>query len=201
MMDSFLEDPLHINDIQPVLEDGPRWRRGDFVSLRTHSVVLLYRPSTDEILWLRNAPWLHQHDVNVLNDREISVFSNNTVRFDGGSHRVLGANEVYIHNFETGETRSPWRDALLHHDVRTEKEGRATVIGDNNVFLEESGRGRALRLSDDGTLHWTYVNTASDGNVFRLSWSRYLSPTGGAAIAQAVTAPGCPQANRPRGLV
>ena len=188
MMDSFLEDPLHMNDIQPVLEDGPYWRRGDlFISLRTHSVVLLYRPSTDEVVWLQNAPWLHQHDVNLLNDHEISVFSNNSTQ-----HRVLGASDVYIHDFETGETRSPWREALLHHDVRTTTQGRATVIWDNDVFVEETNRGRALRLSIDGTLQWTYVNRASDGEIYRLAWSRYLTADEGVAIAQAVTAPGCP---------
>ncbi len=193
MMNSFLDDPLHMNDIQPVLEDGPYWRRGDlFVSLRTHSVVLLYRPETDEILWLQNAPWLHQHDVNLLNDHEISVFSNDSIRFYGGPYRVLGANDVYIHDFEKGETRAPWREALLHHDVRTATQGRATVIGDNDVFVEETNRGRALRLSTDGTLHWTYVNRASDGEVYQLAWSRYLTAREGAAIAQAVTAPGCP---------
>ena len=193
MMDSFLEDPLHMNDIQPVLEDGPYWRRGDlFISLLTHSVVLLYRPSTDEVVWLQNAPWLHQHDVNLLNDHEISVFSNNSIRFDGSVHRVLGANDVYIHDFETGETRSPWREALLHHDVRTRTQGRATVILDNDVFVEETDRGRALRLSIDGTLQWTYVNRASDGEIYQLAWSRYLTADEGVAIAQAVTAPGCP---------
>ena len=192
-MDSFLGDPLHMNDIQPVLEDGPYWRRGDlFISLRTHSVVLLYRPSTDEVVWLQNAPWLHQHDVNLLNDHEISVFSNNSIRFEGSAHRVLGASDVYIHDFETGETRSPWREALLHHDVRTTTQGRATVIWDNDVFVEETTRGRALRLSIDGTLQWTYVNRASDGEIYQLAWSRYLTADEGVAIAQAVTAPGCP---------
>ena len=192
-MDGFHGDPLHMNDIQPVLEDGPYWRRGDlFISLRTHSVVLLYRPSTDEVVWLQNAPWLHQHDVNLLNDHEISVFSNNSIRFDGGPHRVLGASDVYVHDFETGETRSPWREALLHHDVRTTTQGRATVIWDNDVFVEETNRGRALRLSIDGTLQWTYINRASDGEVYQLAWSRYLTGDEGVAIAQAVTAPGCP---------
>lgn len=193
MMDSFLQDPLHMNDIQPVPEDGPYWKRGDlFISLRTHSVVLLYRPETDEILWFQNAPWLHQHDVNLLNDHEISIFSNDSIRFEGGPYRVLGANDVYIHDFETGETRSPWREALRLHDVRTATQGRATVIGDNDLFVEETNRGRALRLSTDGSLHWTYVNRASDGEVYQLAWSRYLTAEEGAEIAQAVTAPGCP---------
>ena len=118
---SYEFDPLHVNDVEPVLRDGPFWRRGDlFVSLRNSSVVLLYRPATGEVVWLRQGPWLHQHDVDVVSDSEISVFSNNAVRIRDGERLVLGANEVYVHDFATGEARSPWREAMRRHDVRTE---------------------------------------------------------------------------------
>ena len=190
MMDSILDDPLHLNDIQPVRRDGPYWRRGDlFISLRTHSVVLLYRPSTDSIVWLRTGPWLHQHDVNIVSDTEISVFSNNAVFAEDTyelGHRVLGASEVFIHDFETGETRSPWREAFRQHDVKTETQGRATVIGEDAVFVEESDYGRAVSLSADGDLYWTYVNRGSDGEIYQLSWSRYLTEAEGKPIARAL---------------
>ena len=66
--------PFNMNDVEPVLQDGSFWRRGDlFVSLRNSSVVLLYRSATDEVLWLQAGPWWHQHDVDVLSDSEISV--------------------------------------------------------------------------------------------------------------------------------
>ena len=82
-------DPLHIDDVQPVLRDGPFWRRGDlFVSLRINSVIFLYQPATDEVVWLESGPWLHQHDVDIVSEHEISVFSNNTVATgDGASGR------------------------------------------------------------------------------------------------------------------
>lgn len=192
-MDSVPDDPLHINDIQPVWKDGKYWRRGDlFISLRTPSVVLLYRPSTDDIVWFQIGPWLHQHDVNVLNDHEISVFSNNSGFVDGDVHVVLEANEVFIYDFEMGETRSPWREALARHEVKTETQGRATVIGEDTVFVEESDYGRALTLAADGELHWTYVNRGSDGEVYQLSWSRYLSLEEGEAIARTVRTQSCP---------
>ena len=188
-----LIDPMHANDVQPVWRDGPYWRRGDlFISLRTHSIVLLYRPSTDDVIWLQSGPWLHQHDVNILNDHEISVFSNNTARLGDGQWHVLGANEVHIYDFATGETHSPWREALLQHDVRSETQGRATVIGENDVFVEETDHGRALRVSADGTLHWSYVNRGPDGRIYQLSWSRYLTAEEGDPIARAVTAHPCP---------
>ena len=191
-MDRHLVNPMHMNDIEPVLEDGPAWRRGDlFVSLLSRSVVLLYRPSGDEIVWLASGPWLHQHDVNVVGPAEISVFSNNTARLGHGGWEVLGANEVHLHDLASGATRSPWREALRRHDVRTATEGRGTVLANGDVFVEETDYGRALRVSADGTLRWSYVNRAGDGQVYRLAWSRYLDAEEGAPIAAAVETLSC----------
>ena len=191
-MDRPLNDPMHMNDIQPVLEDGAVWRRGDlFVSLRSRSVVLLYRPSSDEVVWIASGPWLHQHDVNVVGPHAISVFSNNAARLGNGRREVLGANEVYLYDLGSGAARSPWRDALRRHDVRTDGGGRATVLADGDVFVEESYYGRALRVAADGTLRWTYVNRSDDGLLYILVWSRYLDADAGARLAAAVTALDC----------
>ena len=73
-------DPLHLNDIQPVLTDGPYWQRGDvFVSLRNVSMVFLYRPATNKVLWYKVGPFIQQHDVDILDDQRISIFNNNTL--------------------------------------------------------------------------------------------------------------------------
>ena len=34
-------------------------------------------------------------------------------------------------------------------------------------------------MSTDGTLHWTYVNRGTDGRVYQLAWSRYLTAEAG----------------------
>ena len=191
-MDRHLKDPMHMNDVQPVLEDGPVWRRGDlFVSLRSRSVVLLYRPSSDEVVWIASGPWMHQHDVNVVGPHEISVFSNNAARLGHGRREVLGTSEVYLYDLASGAARSPWRDALRRHDVRTRWGGRATVLADGDVFVEETDHGRALRVGADGTLRWTYVNRSGDGLLYVLAWSRYLDADAGARLAAAVTALDC----------
>ena len=191
-MRDYRSDPLYVNDVEPVLRDGPFWRRGDlFVSLRTNSVVLLYRPATDEVVWLRQGPWLHQHDVDVVGDSEISVFSNNSARSRDGKRLVLGANEVYVYDFATGEARSPWREAMRRHDVRTETMGGAALFDDGGLMVEENNYGRVLRLSADGTLRWSYVHRASDGRVYRLGWSRYLDADYGAEVMRSVAAAGC----------
>jgi hypothetical protein len=40
-----------------------------------------------------------------------------------------------------------------------------------------------LRLRQDGTVEWRYVNRASNGQVYLLNWSRYIAPEEGAQIA------------------
>ena len=183
---------LHMNDVEPVLQDGPFWRRGDlFVSLRAVSVVLLYRPATDEVLWLQAGPWLHQHDVDIVSDSEISVYSNNTFVDEDGDERVRGANEIYVHDFATGETRSPWREAMRRHDVRTRRRGGVAVFGDGSVMLEEADQGRVLMLSPDGEEVWSYVNRASDGMVYEIQASRWLDAEYGAKAMRSIAALDC----------
>ena len=183
---------FNMNDVEPVLQDGPFWRSGDlFVSLRNRSTVLLYRPATDEVLWLQAGPWLHQHDVDVVSDSEISVYSNNTVFDERDNGQVLGANEVYVHDFATGETRSPWREAMRRHDVRTAFRGGATVFGDGSVMLEEADSGRILMLAPDGEEVWSYVNRASDGMVYGILASRWLDAEYGAEVVRSIASLDC----------
>ena len=75
---NFIADPIHLNDIQPVNFDGNYWKKGDiFLSLRSQSMVILYRPSTNKIIWKGTGPFFHQHDVNILDEHRISIFNNN----------------------------------------------------------------------------------------------------------------------------
>ena len=56
--------------------DGKFWKSGDvFLSLRNQSMILLYRPSTNKIIWKGTGPFFRQHDVDVLNDHKISIFN------------------------------------------------------------------------------------------------------------------------------
>ena len=76
--DGSFPDPIHLNDIEPVRKDGPYWRKGDlFLSLRNPSTVMLYRPSTNKVIWHKTGPWSKQHDVDILDDHRISIFNNN----------------------------------------------------------------------------------------------------------------------------
>ena len=76
-------DPIHLNDIQPVDFDGEYWKKGDvFLSLRHQSMVLLYRPSSNEIIWKGTGLFFHQHDVDILdNYRNHTIYARHLTSF------------------------------------------------------------------------------------------------------------------------
>ncbi len=170
----FTPDPLHLNDIQPVLQDSLYWKTGDvFLSIRHQSMILLYRPSTNEIIWRGIGPFFYQHDIDILNDHQILVFNNNSKdTFEG--YIVDGNNEVIIYDFKMDEYTKYLPDSLVKHDVRTSASGTSQLLNDGDLFIEESHYARILYFNKDGSLRWEYVNRASNDNVYPLFWSRIL---------------------------
>jgi len=170
----FNNDPIHLNDIQPVNFDGEFWKKGDvFLSLRHQSMVLLYRPSTNKIIWKGTGPFFHQHDIDILDSQRISTFNNNSKDFVNGDV-VDGHNEVIIYDFKTNEYSLYLKESLVLNDVRTITEGRSEILTNGDLFIEESNYGRTLYFNTDGSLRWTHVNRAGDGNVYGVGWSRIL---------------------------
>ncbi len=171
---SFTKNPIHLNDIQPVNSDSQYWKKGDvFLSLRHQSMVLLYRPATNEIIWKGVGPFFSQHDVDIIDNNTISIFNNNAKNFDGGRF-VDGNNTVILYDFKTNEYSEYLSQSLIEYDVRTPKEGLSEILQNNDLFIEDSFFARTLYFNADGTLRWSHVNQANNGNVYRLGWSRIM---------------------------
>ena len=170
----FTKDPIHMNDIQPVDFDGKFWKKGDvFLSLRHQSMILLYRPSTNEIIWKGTGPFFHQHDVDILDDHKISIFDNNAKILEGG-RTVDGYNRVIIYDFNKNEYSSYLPESLEENDVRTPNQGRSQILLNNDLIVEESFYARLLYFNNNGSLRWSHVNRAKNGNVYKVGWSRIL---------------------------
>ena len=181
-------DPIHLNDIQPVLEDGAFWQKGDvFLSMRNLSMVVLYRPGTNEVLWHRRGPWLHQHDVDILNDHQISIHNNN-VSADSHTFTINGVNNMLVYDFKTHRITSPWQAGFEKLQLRTVTEGLGEVVGDE-VFVEEANHGRLIQFAPDGAVSWQYINRAADGDIYRVNWSRLVSRALGDRV-RSVVSPG-----------
>ena len=190
--DDYTRDPFHLNDVQPVFEDGPFWKKGDlFLSLRNLSAIVQYRPSTNKVIWYQEGPWLGQHDVDIISDHEISVFNNHTAVAPGGGEFVLESNEVHILDFSTGEVRSPYKDAFVRNNVKTVTDGLSTILENGDVFVEEQNFGRLVVLSPEGDVRWSYVNRASNGKIYHLQWSRYLEGQDAANARAAIESKRC----------
>ena len=135
------KDPLHLNDIQPVIKDTQYWKRGDvFISLRNISMVFLYRPSENKILWYSQGPWVFQHDVDIINETEISVFDNNLDNFT--KSRVDGSSSVVIFDFKTNEFRRPFDKAFVDNNAHTLTGGLHALLKNGDVFVELTDSGK-----------------------------------------------------------
>ncbi|MBO6974187.1 MAG: arylsulfotransferase family protein [Prochlorococcus marinus CUG1435] len=171
---NFTKDPIHLNDIQPVNFDGEFWKKGDvFLSLRHQSMILLYRPSNDKVIWIGTGPFFHQHDVDILNDHTISVFNNNSKDFVGGDV-VDGHNTVVNFDFKTRQYSTYLNETLIKNDVRTITSGISQILPNGDLFVEETDHSRKLYFDADSSLRWSYVNRADDGNIYRVGNSRIL---------------------------
>ena len=190
--DEYDRDPVHLNDVQPVIDDGPYWKKGDlFLSLRNPSMIALYRPSTNKVLWRRQGPWLMQHDVDIISNHEIAVFNNNTVAAPEGG-KTVGSNNIIIYDFATGATREPFSAGFEKNNIRTVTNGLFRFLPDASVMVEEHDYGRLLALGPDGDIRWSYVNRAAkDGRVFQLGWSRAITGEAAAAARAALAGADC----------
>jgi hypothetical protein len=180
------DDPLHLNDIEPVLTDGPYWKKGDlFLSLRHPAMVMLYRPSTDEILWMKQGPWMAQHDVDILDDHRISVFDNRAY-FRGEFGRVDGTSDIAVYDYPTDAVSRPHHDALAAENTKVLFEGLYTRLPEGAYVLEDQTAGVVLVFAEDGRKLAQFVNRPDDGKVYQIGWGRYVDQQTGDHVLQQI---------------
>jgi hypothetical protein len=169
-------DPLHLNEVQPAYSDSKYWKSGDLlISSRNLSTIFLFRPSTGQVIWHQTGPWLNQHSAQFVDGHRISVFDNHTFpTSDTGFLPRSDSNHVIVHDFETGTDSEPFSRLLAEARPMTLSEGRAQLLPDGGLFLEETNLGRILRFTKERLL-WSYVNDYDSGRIGVLAWSRYLS--------------------------
>ncbi len=181
----FHGDPIHLNDIQPVEEDATYWKKGDlFLSLRSQNMIILYRPSTNKIISSITGPFSNQHDVDIISDKEISIFNNNIYfykgkRIDSARIHFIGVPEngnveILIYNFETRKFSKKFSEGINENNVRTSVAGLSEILDDGSLFIEETQSGRLLFFNKKGKVILEYVNKAKNGTNYGLGFSRIL---------------------------
>ena len=164
-------DPIHLNDIQPALEDGKFWKKNDlFLSIKNQSMIILYRPSTNKILWFKKGPWSNQHDVDIIDKSKISVFDNNI----SDKFNISEFSNYVVYDFETESFEYPFSESFKKFKIATLTGGLSETINDKEILIEESDFGRLIIVDKNSKPIWRYHNLNDKGESFILSWSRYI---------------------------
>jgi hypothetical protein len=177
-------EPLHLNDIEPVLYDGPYWKWGDlFLSFRHRSLIILYRPVSNEILKVIHGPFLNQHDVDILSDTRISLFNNNVTTFTwkggdaSGEETEEFPNEpscsgIVIYDFEDSTFTSHMARQFQAENISTQKCGLHHILANGDVFVESYDKGILYIFNEQTILLKKYCNKPINGLVERPYWVR-----------------------------
>ena len=172
----FIIDPIHLNDIQPVLQDSPYFKKDDlFLSLRNLHMIMLYRPKTNKIIKIIEGPFSNQHDVDIINNKTISIFNNNTFIDYKNERYVKNNNEILFYDFETDKFSKKFENTLKEKKISTIFEGLADFLVDGSAIIEETDNGRIIFVNKDGDLIWEYYNLDSKKRLYNVWWSRVLT--------------------------
>lgn len=165
-------DAIHLNDIQPVLKDGPYFRKGDlFLSVRNLSIVILYRPENNKILKIIEGGFFNQHDVDIIDEKTISIFNNN-VFFNYKNERKVRKTEIILYDFENDEFSKKFEKKIDKLKLFTGAGGVVDYLKDGSFVIDD---GKSIFLFDStGDLVWEYNNLDKNKKFHALWWTRVI---------------------------
>tara|TARA_Y100000031_G_scaffold156689_1_gene212441 strand:+ start:1826 stop:3217 length:1392 start_codon:yes stop_codon:yes gene_type:complete len=175
-------DALHINDIEPALFDGAGWKKNDLlISSRHLSLIFIYRPSTDKIVWHKFGPWINQHDPDFIDYKTITVFGNDLIshhfnRVDTQDYMLTNKNKknnIWKYDFYEDRATKIFEDAINKSRFKTYTGGSHYFDGKN--FLSNY-------YDNMGVTEFYYANKivgqfsqiASDGKVYLTSDVQFI---------------------------
>jgi hypothetical protein len=178
--DKYPYDPLHLNDIQPILTDSKYWKKGDLLlSLRDRSVILLYRPSTNKIIRLIFGDFINQHDVDVYSENEISIFNNNYIQHENDTldnvctvTDTLHSSEILLYNFKDSTFTKHFNNYMLNEKIWTETQGVHMKLANGDVFIESQNKGKLYILNQSGFVYKKMMHAPLKGYAFHPNWIR-----------------------------
>ncbi len=162
-------DYFHLNDIEPAKSTSKYWKKGDlFLSNNHTNEIVQYRPTTNKIIKIIEGPFSLQHDVDIISNKEISIFNNNAFPNKNNYSNII------IYNFETNSFSKKFDKSLVENNFKTFNEGLSEILGDGSLIVEETNFGRILFFNHDGDKIWEYVNKDSKDKIFTFSWIRVI---------------------------
>lgn len=162
-------DPIHLNDVQPATSNTDYWKKGDlFLSIRDQNAIIHYRPSNNQVVNYITGPFAEQHDVDIISDKEISIFNNNNFNTNNNYSEVL------IYDLSTKKFKKLFNAQLKENNFKTSTNGLSEILNDGSLMVEETIHGRLILFNKFGQKEWEYVNKNNKNEIGRLFWSRII---------------------------
>jgi len=181
------QDPMHLNDIQPALKTTKYYNEGDlFISLKQISLILHYRPSTNEIIKAIKGPFSAQHDVDFLNDSTLTWFNNNYYALWTEDSKPAPKDPEKI------DLTADFFSNIVKYDLGTEEftfigdslfranwiftgtEGLHVFINDSTYFVEQQNQGYLWVIQNNEVIYKNVFNSQHDGYHHLPNWTRII---------------------------
>ena len=159
------DDPIHLNDIQPALEDDLFWKKDDlFISIRNMDAIFIYRPSSKKITWFKQGPWSMQHDVDIHKNGLITIYDNNVRNITRKKLEKL--NRIVQYDFSKDNYDFVFNSAFEKNNINSYTGSLHEIIDDQTIFIEEKDEKRFLLANQKGKIYWQFLS-----NTY-MSWPR-----------------------------
>lgn len=166
-----IADLIHVNDIQPVNKNTNFAKVGDlFLSLKHLSTIILYRPSTDSVLWYSVGPWLNQHDVDIIDMDKIGIYNNNNIK-DGLYLRNNYSNIIFF-DFKTKKYTKIYEFIFNKLKIRSDWGSRFEVLDNGDFFIEDTPSGMYYLISKKDSLISSKNFQFQSGETTTSAWAR-----------------------------
>ena len=179
-------DPLHINDVQPVLEDGPHMLKGDvFISSRTSSWIMHYRPSTGEVIELIEGPFMSQHDVDIETDSTIIFFNNSgqTLKGERPDQHRLAENLIEVkpqysgvlrYHLGHGTFERIYPEVFKEQEIFSFTESLVEELPGGGYYIEEQNSSVLWVVKDGKVKYKNILSSQHEGHHHLANWARVM---------------------------
>ena len=170
-------DPTHTNDIEIVTEALAEKlddiSAGDLlVSLRQFHMVAIFDQDNGRIKWHQTGPWVRQHDPDITEDGNISVFNNRNYHVN--LNKVPGSN-ITVFDPATRQARIEYPQPG-QKGFYTDIMGSHQALPNGNMLIIVSRHGRVSEINAEGDTVWEYVKMYDEEYASLIEWAeRYDS--------------------------
>jgi len=182
-----VKDPLHINDILPALKTTRYYKEDDlFISSRQLSLIMHYRPSTNEVIDIIEGQFTTQHDVDFLNDSALVFFNNNYYHVSSedsekppkDSTRLKIAGDFYSnivrYDLSNGKLSYIGDSVFRANAIFSYSEGLIDFLDTNTYFVEEQNSGLLWIIKNNEVIYKNVLKSQHDGYHHLPNWLRII---------------------------